>query len=84
MSAESQMLTVLLVVLWLTAGYLPTRVIKHFFVTEYGDSLGAGAWDRGDAVRCIWVTLLGPFGGLTALFVRWGWGARSTPWGWMW
>jgi hypothetical protein len=71
----------LLVFLWLAVGWLPSRIMKHHFISEYGDVLGGDAWGPWMGVATGALAVGGPFAALGTLLVRATFGGK---WGWRW
>lgn len=70
----------LLGIAWYAAGWLPTRLIKHYFNTTFASGRGFSNRDEGLAV---WTGLLGPAWGI-GLLLAWLDVTRDYPKGWQW
>lgn len=83
---------VLLVMAWLAVGWLPSRILKHWFVVSYGDALGDKAWTVGLETTVAAMSIGGPVTWIAVALIRVSFGTdspadkwdRAVPWGWMW
>ncbi len=78
------MIWLLIAIAWFLVGWLPSRIVKHHFVTCYGAVLGDLAWTRHNE----WVEVVGALMGPLSILAPWlAMRARpdkSVPWGWKW
>lgn len=78
------MSVLLLAGLWLVIGWLPTRVVKHWFILAFGPVLGVATWDWPSEVFSSLMALGGPANVAAVLIWRWDFGIKKEPWGWAW
>lgn len=66
------------VLLWLLIGWLPTRIVKYWFVTGFTNLTEEEAWGRRMEALSVFVMFLGPGAWLCVLLTNKG------DWGWKW
>lgn len=70
---------------WYMSGWLPSRILKHYFLAEFPDQ-GDGAFGLGGEALSYGLALGGPICLASTLLVRWtfGQGTHKVAWGWRW
>lgn len=67
---------------WILVGWLPTRIMKHYFIERYGRTLEIDeAWGKVGMIMSFFNALYGPLGLFVVLIARWSFGGK---WGWRW
>ncbi len=79
----TEALIVVIVVVWLLAGWCGVVHVRRYFVERFGPSLGISAWDSGRELRGRGLVLTGPFvlvASLVCVFVFEMIDRREAPW----
>ncbi len=70
---------VVLIPLWFACGWLPTRIVKHQFISEFGEC----CYTRGDEFEDVLIGVVGPMGLTGCMLFMLALGKKAH-WGWTW